>query len=135
MLHGDKRTIQKNGINSRFAIYSPITNSISQKEEIQGTLSYLLRRKDTQKLLERENLSCSEIPLTWDKIQLPAKRILEQSFNQYVLSSNNLKKKTKIFAKQGAQLIVGHPITARNINNLTEDFKFSIEFSEEDIRE
>ncbi|MFW9903440.1 MAG: hypothetical protein ACFFFH_03845 [Candidatus Thorarchaeota archaeon] len=131
LLYGDKRVFQKNGINSKFAIYSPIVKATSQKEAIQSTLSYLLRRKATQELLKSENLSFSEIPLeSWDKITLPTKRILEQSFDQYILSSSNLKKKIKTFTKQGVRMIVGHPIAARNTNHLIEEFKFNTEFNE-----
>lgn len=132
LLHGDKRAIQKNGIYSKFAIYSPIVTTRSRKEAIQATMSYLLRRKATQKLLKHENLSYSEILLTWDEIPLSVKRILEQTFDQYILSLTNIQKKTKNFARQGARLIVGHPITARNPNHLTEEFQFNIGFSEVD---
>ncbi|MFX1537006.1 MAG: hypothetical protein ACFFDI_22550, partial [Promethearchaeota archaeon] len=127
LLHGDKRAIQKNGINSTIAVYSPIAHMISQKEAIQAASSYLLRRKTTQKLLNAKGLSFTEIPLEWDKISLLAKRILEQSFDQYVLNSNNFQKRTKKFTKQGAQLIVGHPITSGHYSDLIEGFRLNYE--------
>ena len=97
LLHEDKRAIQKNGIYSKFAIYSSIVNTISRKEVIQATMSYLLRRKATQELLKHENLSYSEIPLSWDELPLPVKHILKLTFDQYILSLNNIQvKKPKI---------------------------------------
>ncbi len=130
LLHGDKRAIQKNGINSTFAVYSPIAHTISHTQAIQAVISYLLRRKTTQKLLIREGLSYSEISPEWDKLSQQVKHILEHSYDRYVLNSRNLWR-TKIFARQGAQLIVGHPIISRDFIGLTKRFRYEIEKKDE----
>lgn len=127
LLHGDKRAVRENRIQSPFAVYSPLIHTIPHEQAIQAVMGYLLRRRTTQQQLIREGLSSSEILPEWDNLSKPIKRILHHSFDQYVLNSSNFRSRIKIFSRQGAQLIVGHPIVSENFNDLTERFKFEIE--------
>ena len=126
LLHGDPRALNSDAIPAPFAVYSPLTYTISDKEAIEFLSGYLLRRKFTQRELAQNGFFPVIRPNRWQELSPGVKKILFKSFDKYVLTSHNFESRVTNFLKAGARLIVGNPAVPGQIHQIIKNFRIKL---------